>query len=414
MKPLSKKMLISVLLMLLAGMAAAQNSVYMVSGVVRDDNTGKRLNAATITNPDSHEATVTNEDGFFTLKTKQKPSVLLVSCLGYNTVTAVLPDDLDRPLRIRLKPGVITLNEIIVSTMDPEEIVMSAIDKIHHNYSHDNELLRCFYRETTQKGKRYIFVAEAVTHLYKAGYNRLTGIDRVAIEKGRRLVSTRANDTLGAKIQGGPTLPIGLDLMKKRDILLERSELAHYHLRIGIPEVIDGRPQIVISFEPAEITDHVLYHGRMLIDRETLSFTRIEMSLDMSDEIRATECILRHKPAGVRFKPRELTTTIDYRYDGHVSRLHYLHSDVRFYCEWRKRLFAAPYHVTAEMVVTDVLSTDAQPISGRSSFGYGDYFYDKVQAFNDPDFWRDYIIIEPTESLEHAIGKLSKKRKEKD
>ena len=28
--------------------------------------------------------------------------------------------------------------------------------------------------------------------------------------------------------------------------------------------------------------------------------------------------------------------------------------------------------------------------------------------FDDPDFWKDYNIIEPTESLENAIDKLKK------
>ncbi len=132
------------------------------------------------------------------------------------------------------------------------------------------------------------------------------------------------------------------------------------------------------------------------------------MSLDMSDETRASEVILLRKPAGVRFRPRDFTVTVAYRYDGTTSRIHYMHTDVRFYCEWRRKLFASPYHVEAEMVVTDLLSSDAKPISGRSSFSSRDSFYDKVAFFNDPDFWADYNIIEPTESLEHAIKKLKK------
>jgi hypothetical protein len=46
---------------------------------------------------------------------------------------------------------------------------------------------------------------------------------------------------------------------------------------------------------------------------------------------------------------------------------------------------------------------------GRSSFGLRDRFYDKVEYFDDPDFWADYNIIEPTESLENAIDKLKKR-----
>ena len=387
----------------------AQGAMHSVSGTVRDAQTGRKLPQASITTSESHEATVTNADGRFTLKTQKPVDAIYVSCLGYSSIKVSLEGKSTDNLKIKLSPGYITLSEVIVSAMNPLDIVLAAMDKVHDNYSRNNELMRCFYRETTQKGKRYIYVAEAVTDLYKSGYNRLTGVDRVSIEKGRKLVSARETDTLGAKIQGGPTLPVTLDLVKQRGILLDREELEFYHLRMEVPVTINDRPQLVISFEPAVATDHVLQRGRMYIDRQNLAFTRIEMALDMSDEAAAAACILLHKPAGVRFKPRELLTTVAYRYDNGVSRLHYLHSDVRFYCEWRKKLFASPYHVEAEMVVTDLLSENAEPISGKSSFSSRDSYYDKVQYFTDPDFWGDYNIIEPSESLENAIHKLRKR-----
>ena len=386
----------------------AQTMGYSVSGEVRDASTGKKLQQASVTTTDGHETTITNSDGEFTLKTPKKPSAIYVSCLGYNAVKVTLQGNDSKPLKIKLTPGTITLSEVIVNAMDAKEIVSEAVRKIPQNFSHDNELLRCFYRETTQKGRRYIYVAEAVTDLYKVGYNRFTGADRVAIERGRRLVSVRRTDTLGAKIQGGPTLPIGLDLMKKHEYLLDEKELELYHLRMEVPAVEDGRPQLVVSFHPVSRADHVLYHGKMYIDRQTLAFSRIEMSLDMSDETRATELLLLRKPAGVRFRPREFNITVAYRYDGHVSRIHYLRSETRFFCEWKRKLFASPYHVEAEMVVTDQLSHDAKPIDGRSTFHSRDSFYDKVAYFDDPDFWADYNIIEPTESLEHAIKRLKK------
>ena len=386
----------------------AQPSYTTVSGVVRDAQTGKRLAQVSITSPDGHEATVTNADGFFTLKSPVPLHTIIVSSLGYNTRRVPVTAD-SHDLKIRLTPGTITLNELIVNAANPYEIVEVARSKIPQNYSKNNELMRCFYRETTQRGRRYIYVAEAVTDMYKSSYTRPATSDRVSILKGRKLMSPNLSDTLGAKIQGGPTLPVALDVVKIPEFLLDKDEIKYYTLRMEIPTIIDDRPQVVISFEPLYSVDHVLYYGRMYIDRQTLAFTRIEMSLDMHDLERATQVILLHKPLGVRFRPRELTTTISYRFDGHVSRMHYLHSDIRFHCDWRKRLFSSPYHVEAEMVVTDLVSEEAKPIPGRSSFSMHDSFYDKVGFFNDPDFWGQYNIIEPSESLENAITKLKKK-----
>ena len=64
----------------------------VLSGYVSNGKSGSKIALARVAVPHSDLSVVTNDDGFFTLKTKQKPSVLLVSCLGYNTVTAVLPE----------------------------------------------------------------------------------------------------------------------------------------------------------------------------------------------------------------------------------------------------------------------------------------------------------------------------------
>ena len=49
---------------------------------------------------------------------------------------------------------------------------------------------------------------------------------------------------------------------------------------------------------------------------------------------------------------------------------------------------------------------DAPPIASRNSFDSRDNYYDKVEYFMDPDYWGQYNIIEPTESLDKAIQRL--------
>jgi hypothetical protein len=92
----------------------------------------------------------------------------------------------------------------------------------------------------------------------------------------------------------------------------------------------------------------------------------------------------------------------------------YVRNEMRFTCDWKRRLFASPFTTVSEMVVTDVKQRgdSVKRPRGRSSFGLKERFYDRVEYFDDPDFWADYNIIEPTESLENAIGKLKKKIKE--
>lgn len=379
----------------------------VVSGTVVDDKSGEKLRQVSVSS--GRISVVTNEDGDFTLKLNQMPPVVSISHLGYKTQRLNLKGKNTEGLHIRLVPTVIQLREIVVRNRDPRELVDIAIDKIPENYSKVPELLKGFYRETAMKRRHYIYVAEGVEDMYKTPYNRGTTRDRVAIVKGRRLLSQKTGDTLGIKVVGGPVQAVIMDLVKNRDFLLNKEDLDNYSFTLGTPEFINDRQQYVVMMEPQLVTTYALYHGKLYIDAERLAFTRIELDLDMRDKDKATQTMLVKKPLGVRFKPRELSTVVDYRYDEGVTRISYLRNIFRFNCDWKRRLFSTSFTATCEMAVTDSQSDDVQPIANRSSFDSRDAYYDKVEYFLDPEYWSNYNIIEPSESLDKAIKRLVSK-----
>ena len=377
----------------------------VIGGKVVDDKTGDPLGQVSISA--GRISVVTNEDGDFSLKLAEAPGVIIVSHLGYKTKRVKVKNGDD--LKVRLQPTTIHLREVVVMNEDPRELVDIAISKIPDNYSKVPELLKGFYRETAMKRKHYIYVAEGVEDMYKTPYNRSIGRDRVAIVKGRRLLSQKQGDTLGVKVMGGPVQAVVMDLVKNRDFLLNKEDLDAYKFTLGVPEYINDRLQYVVQMEPQWSMPYALYHGKLYIDSERLAFTRIELNLDMADKDKATRTMLVKKPLGVKFKPRELSSVVDYRYEDGVTRISYLRNTFRFNCDWKKRLFATSFTATCEMVVTDSSSGDVQPIASRSSFDSRDAYYDKVEYFLDPDYWRSYNIIEPSESLDKAIRKLVSK-----
>lgn len=385
----------------------AQNVV--LSGTVSSDRTGERIAHATIVAEGLGVAVVTNDDGYFTLKTETQPNAITVSHLGYQSRRISLKGKTAETIKIRLKPTAIALQELVVWTDNPRQLVDIAIRKIPENYARKPELYKCFYRETAMKRQHYIYVAEGVVDMYKTAYNRTADRDRVAIVKGRRLLSPKRGDTLSVKVMGGPVQPIQLDIAKNLDFLLNAEELANYTFRMEPTTTINDRLQYVVSLWPNAIQPYALYTGKLYIDRETLAFTRAELSLDMSNKEKATAYMLIRRPRGVRFRPKELTTLIDYRTENGVTRISYIRNTFRFNCDWRRRLFATSFAAFCEMVVTDHTDTDVRPITGRSSFDSRDSFYDRVDYFQDPDFWENYNIIEPSESLDHAIDKLMKR-----
>ena len=402
------RIIVSLLLMVFSANVWGQKVV--LSGTVTNGNTGEPVPYASVTAGENGVAVVTNDDGFFTLKVEQMPKDITVSSIGFRSQRVKIAGNAEN-MTIRLKPSAKMLREVVVWTGDPRELVNIAIRKIPENYSRQPELYNCFYRETAMKRKHFIYVAEGVIDMYKTSYTRSDAKDRVAIRKGRRLLSPKRSDTLSVKVNGGPVQPICLDIVKNHDILLNEEELACYDFKMEQPEVIDDRLQYVVSISPRWVMPYPLYHGKLYIDRQNLAFTRAELSLDMSNREKATRFMLVHKPAGVRFRPKELTSLVDYRYENGVTRISYIRNLFRFTCDWKRRLFATSFTACCEMVVTDKTADNVTPISGRDSFDSRDAFYDKVDYFRDPNFWEDYNIIEPTVSLDEAIGKLLKKYK---
>jgi hypothetical protein len=209
---------------------------------------------------------------------------------------------------------------------------------------------------------------------------------------------------------GGPVAPVQLDVVKNTDFLLNSEELDHYELKMEVPTSIGDRSQYVISLTPRVKLPYALHFGKLYIDRETLAFTRVELTLDMSDRQKATDVMLIKKPLGVRFKPKEMSLLVDYRQgaDG-LSRISYIRTTLRFNCDWKRKLFSTSFATFCELAVISSTNRDVQPIRGRETFDQRDAFFDKVDYFRDPDFWQDYNIIEPTESLDKAVQRLLKK-----
>lgn len=388
--------------------SAQTDSIWVIRGHVADRQTHKAIGYVSVT--DGKVGTVTNDDGDFTLKLRKPPRRLTFSHMGYTTQYATIGDATGTPLSITMLPAAIRLNEIVIEGGDWKGLVDRAIERIGDNYPKRPNLMRGFYRETVKKKNRFISIAEAVVDLYKGSYSKYTFNDRVAISKGRRLLSMKASDTLAVKLEGGPVIPIDMDLVKNSELLLSHEELDNYHFGAGIPERQDNRSLYAIKISPGVTTDYPLYHGTIYIDKTTLAFVRIDLSLDMTDREKVTRQILRKKPAGLRFTPHELTIRADYETDSAgITRLHYVRNTVHFRCDWKRKVFKSNFTVQAEMVVSDwTEGDDVRPIRGRNTFNSRDRFYDKAQLFDDPDFWGQDNIIEPTESLEKAVVKLRK------
>ena len=393
------------------GFAQDDEKYFTISGVVKDLSNKKKIEYVNISVPGSNLSSITNEDGVFVLKIRDSIQATQIefSRIGFfNTAVTIDGNDL-LDQTFYLTPNAKQLKEVIVETWEnPIDLVREALKRVDKNYSNKPNLFTGFYRETVQKRKKFINISEAIINIYKSPYNYSIDNDRVQIFKGRSLVTTKVSDTLVVKLLGGPNLSIFADIVKNPDILFDEESIYYFNFKMENSAFLDDRQQYVVSFKPAVILPYPLCLGTLYIDKETLAFTRAEFNMDMKDQLKATEVILRKKPSGLRFKPEEVLFIVSYKQRDGKSYLNYIRNEVKFNCDWKRRLFATNYVVLSEMVVTESREELVSNIPRKDSFNRNESLSDKVMNFYDVNFWGAYNIIEPTESLESAVSRLKK------
>ena len=202
-----------------------------------------------------------------------------------------------------------------------------------------------------------------------------------------------------------------LDIVKNTDLSIALDNLDNYQFDFSTMVNIDDKPNCVISFSPNVVKEEPLYYGKLYISQEKMAITRAEFSLDLKDEDKASRVFVQKKPMGLIFMPTSTSYLVTYKEQNNKFYLNYVRVDLKFRCDWKKRLFKNYYTVMSEVAITDRHEDNITKFAQKEVFKPSMVFADKVQNFADPNFWGNSNIIEPEESIENAIKKLSKNMK---
>ena len=391
--------------------------VSTIRGKVVDAETNQPLVFAGIAVQGSNVATVTNLDGEFTLKlTGNETGNLEFSYVGYKNKVMALDDMKTNGQRnvIGLETAMIPIKEVIVKPLIPEEIMEQVISRFDENYPGVANDMTGFYRETIRKNRTYISIGEAVVEVFKAPYQNDLRYDAVRIYKGRKSNDVEKMDTVLFKLQGGPTTTLYLDVVKNPETFLTREALSQYDLELSSIAVIDDRTNYVINFYQKPSISTPLYQGRLFVDIETYAIAQAEFSFNLENKELAASMFIRKKPMGMQVTP-EITSYL-VRFREQDGKWYFTHSraEVKFKVDWKKKLFNTNYTTMSELAITDRTTEDVVKFSNKERMKPSDFFTEEVAAFADPDFWGDYNTIEPDQSIEAAIRKLSRKVKFSD
>ena len=397
---------------------ADQQEILTLRGKVIDAETGLPLVFAGISITESNVGIITNIDGEFTLKISPElvSKDLEVTFLGYKNKVVPVSSMRDNGFKnvISMETAPIPIKEIIVKPIDPVDIVEKAINRIGKNYESVPNLMTAFYRETIRKNRTYVSIGEAVVEIFKAPYNNDMRFDGARIYKGRKGADVEKMDTILFKLQGGTVSVLELDIAKNTEAILTLDAMKYYDYSLSSVIEIDNRPHYVIDFLQKPSVDIPLFMGSLFIDMESSAITEAEFGFNLSDKAAVSSIFIRKKPFGMEVTPEVATYRTKYREQNGKWYFYYSRAEVKFKVNWKKKLFNTFYTTMSEMAVTDRTDQEVIKFAGKEKLRYTDIFSEKVSAFTDPDFWGDYNVIEPDQSIESAIRRLSRKLKFSD
>jgi hypothetical protein len=373
---------------------------------------------ASVTLKETNIATVSNIDGEFIIKVPENETSksLEITFLGYKNKVIPISEMKNNGYKniITMEPAPIPIKEIIIKPIMPDQIIEKAISSISKNYPDVPNLMTSFYRETIRKNRAYVSIGEAVVEIFKAPYSSDMRFDGARIYKGRKSTDVEKVDTVLFKLQGGPVTSLELDMVKNPEAILTKEAMKYYDYTLSGVVEIDNKPHFVIDFIQKPDVDIPLFMGKFYIETTSYAISSAEFGFNLSNKEEAASLFIRKKPLGMDVTPEIATYMVKYREQTGKWYFAYSRAEVKFRVSWKKRLFHTTYTTMSEIAITDRTDQEVIKFAGKDKIKYSDVFSDKVSAFADPEYWGEYNVIEPDQSIESAIRRLARKLKFSD
>ena len=387
--------------------SAAPDSVpvkyFFLSGKLIESRKGRPVPFASVSILDKPIGTISNADGEFLLKVHPSyiADTIVISCMGYEQKLLPANQLLDEDHFI-LEPASIQIKEIKVTAITPEKLLKNMRANYEKNYTPSSKLMTAFYRETIKQDKNYISVSEAVMEVLKAPYIGTSRGDLVRLLKGRKSRDVQPFKWLNFKLMGGPFTITELDAVKTVETFIDPEYEHVYEYQISDVVWYENQPVYVVNFraEPGEF--YPPFEGEMYVHRETFALVHASYHLNKAGLKKAEEIMIKKKPRKVKARPTYVHYQVNYRQYQGKWHLASAKASVKFKVRSKRDRINSEFHSVSDLLITNIQPTGLKRFNKDERFNRNDIFVEVLGAY-DEDFWENYNIIKPNESLRNAF-----------
>ncbi|MCG8580796.1 MAG: carboxypeptidase-like regulatory domain-containing protein [Bacteroidales bacterium] len=374
-----------------------------LTGTVFDQTDSTALPLVNVTVTGKPLGSITNNEGQyeFKLPPDYAGEQLAFSFLGYHTSYYDVPAR-DSLLNVELEPTSIQLNEIEVSYKDPLRIIEQL--QIHHsdNYLNEQCVLEGFFRESIQQNGAYVQVSEAIIKIIKPAYSNPSSLERVKFIKGRKKNDLQTMDFVDFKLEGGPFQFSRVDIARYKDFFAEENEIYKYSYD-GI-DVLDDEIVYKVKFRPFVDTGDLLYHGVLYIHAESYALVRSEFHLTNRALRSSGKALIRKASRKIKVKPMKASYYIDYRKLQDKWILNRIKGEILVKINAKRHGINSEFTATTELLISDCEVNGKYRLKPSELYKSRFVLADQIKE-TDEQFWKNYNIIRPDESLEKVFKK---------
>ena len=385
-----------------------RESVYHISGIVTEKDSGEPLPFATLGIYKKGKGTVTNFGGRFSFKVTGEDlnDSLRIAHLGFKNMIIPVRAIIGTNYLIELERDYISIPEVIIMTRDPLDLIRNILKNIPENYGSSPAILTAFYRESVTRKSKLQEYSEAVINIFKSSYTNQGQKDQVSLFKSRKILNVEMRDTLLVKLKAGLDASLALDGAKNPFDFIREENLADYNFRITDIVSYDDDAAFVIEFSQKEhIKDIALFAGQIFINTSNYGIYAAEFWINPDYIHKLDNRFVPHTSRGYVVKARSVKYRTDYRYINGRYYLNRVRGDLVFTARKKRTLFSTQYNIFFEMATTAIDTTSVTRFNRKETISTTSVFSETINGY-DPEFWGTDNFITPEEDIKEAINRI--------
>jgi hypothetical protein len=373
-----------------------------IRGVLKDADTKEPIISASVGIKNLGVGTITNEEGVFQL-TVPKSEQIIISCLGYKTLSLNVSDFSDETRAILMEQNVEILEEVIISKIPLHQILGEVISISKARFNRPI-ILNAYYREFVKENGKYTRFSDGLLDYHISGNPQKTKSELI-VKQNRSILLPISDEeeevfNLGSilDVQNGYGYSFGL--LNKN--ILEDKKYDDYDLGLKSKKDKEGKELLVITIEPKPEIEKVLFKGTITYDPET----KLIYDYDLFYSPSHTKYVKEINILIARLSLLDFKIKATYK----MVNDNYLISNTNRYVKfkvWTKKHIALS-ESRSDLLVTDFskedLAYDKKEVYNKK------YLYKKQSQYKDK-FWQKNNAIVLTAEEEKIIDDLEKESK---